>query len=232
MCVSLEQQIVGLEEGHIRAWMPSGRSRDIERNHHEAEGAGSGPRRARRGDCRSGKGQYQGPSPAVEDLVWQGAVYIGRSFVIRAIAYRLQEKAFGALKPSTRRLLARVAEETAAGSSPKSRSVRKAEPGTILVREWEHTPGHGAWRRSVLQGQVLPFALRDRARNHRQSLVRTAILRAPIASDGEQSWNALNHRFDAARSTPQIFRRRIGAGLQLAARPARGLRSVHQEPGR
>jgi Protein of unknown function (DUF2924) len=56
--------------------------------------------------------------------------------VIRAIAYRLQEKAFGALKPSTRRLLARVAEETAAGSSPKSRSVRKAEPGTILVREW------------------------------------------------------------------------------------------------
>jgi Protein of unknown function (DUF2924) len=63
--------------------------------------------------------------------------YIGRSFVIRAIAYRLQEKAFGALKPSTRSLLARVAEETAAGSSPKSRSVRKAEPGTILVREWQ-----------------------------------------------------------------------------------------------
>ena len=53
--------------------------------------------------------------------------YIGRSFVIRAIAYRLQEKAFGALKPSTRRLLARVAEETAAGSSPESRSELTAE---------------------------------------------------------------------------------------------------------
>ena len=63
--------------------------------------------------------------------------YIGRSFVIRAIAYRLQEQAFGGLKPSIRRLLARVAEETAAGSSPKSRSVRKAEPVTILVREWQ-----------------------------------------------------------------------------------------------
>ena len=63
--------------------------------------------------------------------------HIGRSLLIRAIAYRLQEKAFGGLKPSTRRLLARVAEETAAGSSPKSPSVRKAEPGTILVREWQ-----------------------------------------------------------------------------------------------
>ena len=63
--------------------------------------------------------------------------HIGRSFLIRAIAYRLQEKAFGGLKPSTRRLLARVAEETAARSSAKSPPVRKAETGTILVREWQ-----------------------------------------------------------------------------------------------
>ena len=62
---------------------------------------------------------------------------IGRSFLIRAIAYRLQEQAFGGLKPSTRRLLARVAEETAAGSSPKNPQIRKAETGTILVREWQ-----------------------------------------------------------------------------------------------
>ena len=62
---------------------------------------------------------------------------IGRSFLITAIAYRLQEQAFGGLKPSTRRLLARVAEEAAAGSSPKSPPVRKAEMGTILVREWQ-----------------------------------------------------------------------------------------------
>jgi hypothetical protein len=65
------------------------------------------------------------------------SVHIGRSFLIRAIAYRLQEKAFGGLKPATRRLLARVAEEIAAGSSPKSQPIRKAEMGTILVREWQ-----------------------------------------------------------------------------------------------
>jgi hypothetical protein len=62
---------------------------------------------------------------------------LGRSFLIRAIAYRLQEQAFDGLKPSTRRLLARVAEEAAAGSSPKRPPVRKAEMGTILVRQWQ-----------------------------------------------------------------------------------------------
>ena len=120
--------------------MPSGRSRNIERSDHEAEGAGSGPRCAHRRDCRSVKGQYRGRySPWVGKTLYgkEPSGQIGRSFVIRAIAYRLQEKAFGGLKPSTRRLLARVAEETAAGSSPKGPSVRKAEPGTILIRAWQ-----------------------------------------------------------------------------------------------
>jgi Protein of unknown function (DUF2924) len=63
--------------------------------------------------------------------------HIGRSFVIRAIAYRLQEKAFGGLKPSTRRLLARVAEEAAVRSSRKNPPMRKARTGTILVRRWQ-----------------------------------------------------------------------------------------------
>lgn len=62
---------------------------------------------------------------------------IGRSFLIRAIAYRLQEQAFGGLKPATRRLLARVAAETATGSSLQKPQIRKAESGTILIREWQ-----------------------------------------------------------------------------------------------
>ena len=62
---------------------------------------------------------------------------IGRSFLTRAIAYRLQERAYGELKPSTRRLLARVAEETAIVSSPKKPQIRTARSGTILIREWQ-----------------------------------------------------------------------------------------------
>jgi hypothetical protein len=62
---------------------------------------------------------------------------IGRSFLTRAVAYKLQEQAFGGLSPSTRRLLVRFAEETATGSSPKKPRNRKAQSGTMLIREWQ-----------------------------------------------------------------------------------------------
>jgi hypothetical protein len=80
------------------------------------------------------------------------SAHIGRSFLIGAIVYRLQEQAFGGLKPSTHRLLARVAKETAARSSPKSLPVRKAETGTILVREWQ-----GSAHRVTVLGEGVSF---------------------------------------------------------------------------
>jgi hypothetical protein len=80
------------------------------------------------------------------------SVHIGRTFLIGAIAYRLQEQAFGGLKPSTRRLLARVAKDTEAGTSPKRTPVRKAETGTILVREWQ-----GSAHRVTVLGEGVSF---------------------------------------------------------------------------
>jgi hypothetical protein len=67
------------------------------------------------------RGAHFRQSPSIKDLRerWktlygkEPSSLIGRSFLIRAIAYRLQEKAFGGLKPSTR-LLARSAEDIAA----------------------------------------------------------------------------------------------------------------------
>jgi Protein of unknown function (DUF2924) len=61
---------------------------------------------------------------------------IGRSFLTRAITYRLQERARGGLKPSTCRLLARAAKENATGSSQRLQT-RMAQSGTILIREWQ-----------------------------------------------------------------------------------------------
>jgi Protein of unknown function (DUF2924) len=59
---------------------------------------------------------------------------ISRSFLTRAIAYRLQEKAFGGLKPSTQRMLSEFAYDGANGfAAARSRIVR---PGAVLVREW------------------------------------------------------------------------------------------------
>ena len=60
--------------------------------------------------------------------------HIGRSFVIQAIAYRLQEKAFGGLKPSTRHLLEEFAHDGADGSAVAPSRI--IQPGAMLVREW------------------------------------------------------------------------------------------------
>jgi len=58
---------------------------------------------------------------------------IGPSFLTRATTYRLQERTYGGLKPSSHRLPAR--EETANDSSRKT-GTRMAQSGTILLREW------------------------------------------------------------------------------------------------
>src|ERR1700693_2104117 len=61
---------------------------------------------------------------------------ISRSFLTRAIAYRLQEKAFTGLKPSTRRGLAELAHDGANESSLAAVRSRSVRPGAVLVREW------------------------------------------------------------------------------------------------
>jgi hypothetical protein len=59
---------------------------------------------------------------------------LGRVLMIRAIAYRLQEKAFGGLKPSTQRILDRVCERGA--KAQKRSTTLRASAGTVLIREW------------------------------------------------------------------------------------------------
>ncbi len=61
---------------------------------------------------------------------------IGQSFLTRAIAYRLQEEAFGGLEPSTRRLLAEFADGGANRSAVAAPPSRIVQPGAVLVREW------------------------------------------------------------------------------------------------
>jgi hypothetical protein len=59
------------------------------------------------------------------------------SLLVQGIAYRLQEKALGGMKPSTLRLLERSADDSAAGRpfSIPSEKVRMTT-GTVLMREW------------------------------------------------------------------------------------------------
>jgi Protein of unknown function (DUF2924) len=60
---------------------------------------------------------------------------LGRSFMNRALAYRLQERALGALKPSTLRILDRVADGRSSLEPPRVPK-RRVSAGTVLIREW------------------------------------------------------------------------------------------------
>jgi hypothetical protein len=61
--------------------------------------------------------------------------YVSRELLTRAVGYRLQERAFGGLKPSTLRLLERLGGDYSANHLVHS-AARKATDGTVLVREW------------------------------------------------------------------------------------------------
>ena len=55
--------------------------------------------------------------------------------LIRAIAYRVQEKALAGLKPSAQRVLDRIADNRSK-DTPQSIPRRRASAGTVLIREW------------------------------------------------------------------------------------------------
>jgi hypothetical protein len=62
--------------------------------------------------------------------------HISRELLTRAVAYRIQEQVYGGLKPSTRKLLLRLADDARSGRPPKPEPTPAAQPGTVLMREW------------------------------------------------------------------------------------------------
>ena len=62
------------------------------------------------------------------------------SLMVQGIAYRLQEKALGSLKPVTLRLLERIADDAAARRrAPTTPQKIRVSAGTVLIREWHGT---------------------------------------------------------------------------------------------
>jgi hypothetical protein len=64
---------------------------------------------------------------------------ISRDLLTRAVAYRIQEKALGGLRPSTRRLLAKVAADASARRPIEVTPAPTLTPGTVLLRDWRGT---------------------------------------------------------------------------------------------
>jgi hypothetical protein len=61
---------------------------------------------------------------------------ISRELLTRALAYRIQEQVYEGLRPSTRRLLIRLANDARSGRPLKPEPAARAQPGTVLMREW------------------------------------------------------------------------------------------------
>jgi hypothetical protein len=62
--------------------------------------------------------------------------YVSRELLTGAVAFRLQEQAFGGLKSSTQRLLERMGEARTSNLPVRDASARHATAGTVLIREW------------------------------------------------------------------------------------------------
>ncbi len=59
--------------------------------------------------------------------------------LIQALAYRLREKAFGGLKPATRRVLESLAGDASARRRSIAHSNFQVTAGAVLIREWHGT---------------------------------------------------------------------------------------------
>ena len=82
---------------------------------------------------------------------------ISRDLLVRALAYRIQEKALGGLKPSTRRLLAKVAADASAPRKIQVAPEPPLKPGTVLLREWHGTQHQVIVREDGIAFQGKPY---------------------------------------------------------------------------
>jgi hypothetical protein len=82
---------------------------------------------------------------------------ISRDLLIRALAYRIQEKALGGLKPSTRRLLAKVARDASALRPIQVAPRPTLRRGTVLLREWHGTQHQVIVREDGIVFQGRPY---------------------------------------------------------------------------
>jgi len=77
---------------------------------------------------------------------------ISRDLLVRALAYRIQEKALRGLKPSTRRLLAKVAADVSARRPIQVATEPSLKPGSVLLREW-----HGSQHQVIVREDGIVF---------------------------------------------------------------------------
>jgi Protein of unknown function (DUF2924) len=67
---------------------------------------------------------------------------IRRELLIRILAYRIQEQAYGGLTPETRKRLRELGRKLAADPDMEIAAPQRIKPGTRLIREWQGKSHH------------------------------------------------------------------------------------------
>jgi hypothetical protein len=67
----------------------------------------------------------------------QAPRHFSRELLVRAVAFRMQEVAWGGLRPEPQRQLRRIAQEFKETGAATIRARLKLRPGTRLVRDWQ-----------------------------------------------------------------------------------------------
>ena len=75
-----------------------------------------------------------------KDLLGTDPGRMGRSYLIRRLAYRIQELVYGGLSRDARQKLAALADDADAESTkiPRKRQATNLQPGTRLLRDWHN----------------------------------------------------------------------------------------------
>jgi len=89
------------------------------------------------------------------DLLGTDPGRMGRSYMIRRLAYRIQELVYGGLTREARRKLAAIADgaETESAKAARKRQATSLQPGTRLLRDW-----HGERYEVIVQDDGFLYA--------------------------------------------------------------------------
>ena len=150
----------------------------------------------------------------------------GPDLLRRSLAYKLQEDVYGGLSATTRRELDRLVAQIEKNPSARLSLPRRIKPGSLLLRDWKgksHSVtvlarGYQYDNRSYNSLSQIARAITGTRWNGPRFFGLVTRSRAMTRTE----------KRCAARSTPASRPRRAGAGVQLARRPARGLRGLHQ----
>ena len=101
--------------------------------------------RARRNVTGCGEALARLPELALSELrqqwrtlyKWDASPHLSRELLLRAVAYRMQEIAFGGLRPEHQRQLRQFAQQFKKTGEIRHRPSLELKAGTRLVREWQ-----------------------------------------------------------------------------------------------